>query len=821
MSNRGWPSLVVACVGAVLLAAAGHASAQDPVRPWTRAGPHGVNGWPVRVVFDPRDPNVAYAGCDDTVGLYRSGDGGATWRRLAAYGGAVDATALAVGSDGRVLAGGKYGHGLAVSTDGGATFTKATGFDTGYVGGVAIHPSNPLVAFAAEGLQIDSDGQGGQGPPLSKTGGIYRTADGGFTWARVGGGLPSDGPFTSVTIHRADPNVVFATRSADVWRSGDGGVTWTEVLAPRVIPGGVRYVGGSAVVVSNVNPSLVLLAANVADFTLAGLKVRYEVWRSTDRGLTWSATSAPVGTGLPYYDLAAAPAADEYYAFGFHDGGYGLVRSRGSAGATWQSVTSAPNRALFGGTFVPGAPAELLAGFLGFGLFRYDTVVDSWTRTGAGLAGGGCDGLTIDAGLPERWIVACGNTGLGPVVASSDDYGRTWTSREPADLAFHGYHPGGAIENAFLPVLADRNAPGTVLLGGDVLRRSTDRGATWNVLAAPAYAYSLAQGADGALYAAGYGGTVSVSHDHGATFAPLGALGCDGALARVFAHAQVPQRIVAACASADPAMDGVSAWDGTRWTRLADPGAPEREQAWAAALDPFDANRLAALYVLDADNAAPGPPDQRYYGSHVYVSSDGGAAWHDVTPPLGCALARTVLFLGDRPAHLVVGGRTADGTCPGTPGRLWESFDAGTTWRDATRDWTVPHSYEWIGEDPLLRGRLFLSSWYDGVYRQVVPPPEVAGARFDGATRLAWTAQSDASGYDVARATLAALRADGPAAFLAAACGSDVPSFDDPDRPPAGDGFAYVVRALRRGDSGTWGPAPRDTAIAACTAAAP
>lgn len=818
MNARGWKTFVLACVAEAALTAA---LAQAPIRGWTLAGPRGVNGWPVRIVFDPRDPRVAYAGCDDTVGLYRSSDGGATWRRLAAYGGAVDATALAVGSDGRVLAGGKYGHGLKVSTDGGATFTVATGFATGYVGGVAIHPAHPTIAFAAEGLQLDSDGQGGHGPPLSHTGGLYRSADGGFTWARVGGGLPADGPFTSVTIHPADPNVVLATRSADVWRSGDAGATWVEVLAPRVIPGGVRYVGGSAVAVSHVNPSLVLLAANVADVTLAGLRVRYEIWRSVDRGVTWSATAAPVSTGLSYYDIVAAPAADEYYAFGFHDGGHGIVRSRGTSGTTWQSVTSAPNRALFTGTFVPDAPDELLAGFLGYGLFRYDTVRDAWTRSGAGLAGGGCDGLTIDAGVPERWIVACGNTGLGPVVASSDDFGRTWISREPADLAFHGFHSGGAIENAFLPVLADRTAPGTVLLGGDVLRRSTDRGATWSALAAPAYAYSLAQGADGALYAAGYGGTVSVSRDHGATFTSLGTLGCDGALARVFASATAPQRLVAACASADPAKNGVSAWDGTRWQRLADPGVPPREQAWAASVDPFDEHRVAALYVLDADTASPGPPDQRYYGSHVVVSTDGGAAWHDVTPPLGCALARTVLFLGDGPAHLVVGGRTADGTCPGSAGRLWESFDAGTTWRDATSDWTVPHSYEWIGDDPLLPGRLFLSSWYDGVSRWTIPPAEVTGARFDGATYFAWAAQPGASGYDVARAPLAALHAQGLGAFVPAACGATVAFLDDPALPPAGDGYGYLVRASRRGDDGTWGTTGRDAAISACTAAAP
>ena len=84
-------------------------------------------------------------------------------------------------------------------------------------------------------------------------------------------------------------------------------------------------------IASPVNPSLLLLAANVIDFTPR----RHEAatrWRSTDQGVSWSAASSPISTGLNYYALAARPGADEYYAFGFHDGDVGMIRSRGNAG---------------------------------------------------------------------------------------------------------------------------------------------------------------------------------------------------------------------------------------------------------------------------------------------------------------------------------------------------------------------------------------------------------------------------------------------------------------------------------------------------------
>ena len=62
-----------------VVAAAPPVRADDPEDPpvhgFTPVGPRGVNGWVHRVVFDPADPSVAWAGCDDTIGLWRSGAG--------------------------------------------------------------------------------------------------------------------------------------------------------------------------------------------------------------------------------------------------------------------------------------------------------------------------------------------------------------------------------------------------------------------------------------------------------------------------------------------------------------------------------------------------------------------------------------------------------------------------------------------------------------------------------------------------------------------------------------------------------------------------
>ena len=360
-----------------------------------------------------------------------------------------------------------------------------------------------------------------------------------------------------------------------------------------------------------------------------------------------------------------------------------------------------------------------------------------------------------------------------------------------------------------------------MLLGGDVLRRSSDRGASWSPVSGPTFVYALAQGADGTLYASGYDGAVHASFDHGATFTPLGAPWCTGAVASRRCHRSDPTRLLAACASANPALDGVHRWTGANWQKSASPNAPGAEQAWSVTIDPFDPEPTGRPLHARCRHRFPRTTRLRYYGAHVYVSHDGGAQWTDVTSPASCAIAHTVLFLSDTPSHLVVGTRTADATCPGVLGRLWESFDAGSEL--ARRDHQLGGAavVRVDREDPLGRGGCSCRAGTTGSPAGILPPAEVSLLALTSATRLDWIAVPGASDYDVARAPLSTLRASGLGAFRHVACGLDSPPWDDAERPPAGDGFAYLVRATRRGDDGSWGIAALNPLLAACPAAIP
>lgn len=178
-------------------------------------------------------------------GLLRTTDGGATWVSLgqSTFAGLRVRTVLptALGADPDhevVLAGTLDGGGLFRSTDGGTTWTlisgqNATGLPAGSVTQLVDDPGSPTRFYA---------GVLGQG--------VFRSADGGQTWAAVNAGLPAIGPATRVelTVSAGAGNPVYAAlldtgtgQLTGVFRSANQGQTWVALD----IPGTTESVGGT------------------------------------------------------------------------------------------------------------------------------------------------------------------------------------------------------------------------------------------------------------------------------------------------------------------------------------------------------------------------------------------------------------------------------------------------------------------------------------------------------------------------------------------------------------------------------------------------
>src|SRR5215216_2954860 len=283
----------------VWLGAAGlHRGARGPDGRWSwvdlAARPAGDSLPPGQhaVVFEPGNPQALYVANDG--GLFRSPDGGRSWRSLgvglavaevdrladhAAWllagagelgtlryeGGEVwcpvgaGAPAVTVGAELVEAAGG----GLAVSADGGSTWVAvALPGVRGAVTALAAAGAGRLLAGTSEGELVR-----------------LARADGG--WVVAGTARPRPGWVTGVATDPDRPGVAWAAWSGPghgrVWRSEDAGATWAD--RGRELP----EVPVGAVVPDPDRPGTVFAATDAV------------VWRSDDDGAGWR----PLGRGLP------------------------------------------------------------------------------------------------------------------------------------------------------------------------------------------------------------------------------------------------------------------------------------------------------------------------------------------------------------------------------------------------------------------------------------------------------------------------------------------------------------------------------------------
>ncbi|HPW18520.1 MAG TPA: hypothetical protein PLP83_09110 [Candidatus Aminicenantes bacterium] len=221
-----------------------------------------------RVVIHPTDPDIVYVAAlghlyseNPERGLYKTTDGGKTWAKV--LGVAVDGRAVGVvdvamdPTDPETLYAAAYdrfrkpwtfglggpGSGVHKTTDGGKTWTKlGGGLPGGVLGriGLAIYPKNPKIVFAEienankPGLSPEDRWReilAGESSAGMIDGEIYRSDDGGQTWARISpekrsiGGNPGY-YYGQIVVDPNDDKTVYVL-SVGVIATRDGGKTWT------------------------------------------------------------------------------------------------------------------------------------------------------------------------------------------------------------------------------------------------------------------------------------------------------------------------------------------------------------------------------------------------------------------------------------------------------------------------------------------------------------------------------------------------------------------------------------------------------------------
>jgi photosystem II stability/assembly factor-like uncharacterized protein len=184
----------------------------DAGRTWSAQSVNDYS-WIESISVAPSSPNVVYAGTMGD-GVYRTDDGGASWRRVGLWG--PDVTAVAVDADDPdaawASADGFFGShgGVYRTTDGGGhwQWLRPAGR---FVTDLVVDPFDPqaLVAGSYEGVR--------------------RTTDGGETWTK-GSGISET--VLALAADPAAPGVFFAGTYGGVYRSDDGGATWSPFNGP-------------------------------------------------------------------------------------------------------------------------------------------------------------------------------------------------------------------------------------------------------------------------------------------------------------------------------------------------------------------------------------------------------------------------------------------------------------------------------------------------------------------------------------------------------------------------------------------------------------
>ena len=265
---------------------------------WQQAGPLNVGGRVTDIALDLQDTSRVFVG-SAAGGVFRTTDAGANWTAVFQEEGALAIGDVALDpQDGQTVwvgtgesnssSYGFPGNGLWKSTDGGDHWQPA-GLDSSfYIGRIVVDPQDSQrIWVAAMGRLYGTGGQRG----------VYRSVDGGQSWTRTLFVNDSTSA-TDLALDPQNPQRIYAatwqrlrtltTRisggpGSRVWRSDDGGVTWAPMDSGLPTPG---MLGRPAIAVAPGDPQRVYVSFADDPGYFMGL------WRSDNGGDSFTATNS-------------------------------------------------------------------------------------------------------------------------------------------------------------------------------------------------------------------------------------------------------------------------------------------------------------------------------------------------------------------------------------------------------------------------------------------------------------------------------------------------------------------------------------------------
>ena len=296
--------------------------------------------------------------------------------------------------------------------------------------------------------------------------GIWRSSDGGVSFARDGNGLFVECHVRALAVHPRNPHTLFLGCELGLFRSNDAASNWARVESP------INGLQVWSIAIARYDPNLIVVGTCPS-----------RLFRSEDGGKTWSEPAVTILRDCPR-----------------------IVHTR---------VTTV--------VIDPTELDTIWAGVEIDALFRSKDGGLTWQRLGQGLSSRDIHGLAIvpGNGRPKRLLASTNND-----LNVSTDEGENWQPQSVGKSLPWSYCRGMAQMPGKLEVVFVGNGDGPPGTGG-IVARSTDGGATWHAAKMPGRANSTiwnfgVHAADPNLvYANSVSGEIYRSTDGGASFERL------------------------------------------------------------------------------------------------------------------------------------------------------------------------------------------------------------------------------------------------------------------------------------------------------------
>lgn len=592
------------------------------------------------VAINPSDANTVWVGSGENNnrqsgswgnGVYKSTDGGVTWKHMGLPGSMhiariivdpVDHDVVYVAALGSLWGSGGE-RGVYKTTDGGLTWARVLHVDddTGATE-LVMDPQNNKVIYAATYQRRRSAwGFNGGGPGSA----MWKSSDAGRTWTKLTEGVPV-GPLGRIgmDVYRANPNILYAriehATESGTYRSDDAGQSWRKMSDTNPRPMYFSQI--------RIDPT--------SDARIYVLGVQLHI--SDDGGKTFSANGA---MHSDHHAMWIDPANPNHIIDG-NDGGVGMSYDRGK---TWEGVYNMDLGQFYHVTYDMETPYNVYGGLQDNYTWGGPSAVRS--RTGIGnddwssIHGGDGFEAVVDPNDPRTIYAESQNGNISRVDRVSNE--RKSIRPVPA----RGEPP--LRWNWDTPIIISPHDSNTIYVGANMVFKSTDRGHVWTAISPD---LTEATDRDDLLLMGVAGKDVTIARNDGMQ-----------SYGNIVQLVESPKQAGVLYAGTDDGQVHMTK-DGKTWTNITSkfPGVPKNAYVSRLEASRHEVNVVYASFDHHRANDM---------GTYVYASVDGGNNFRSIGE--GLPKGHTVTSMTEDP-------RNPNVLYSGTEFGLFVSPDRGGRW---------------------------------------------------------------------------------------------------------------------------------------------